>query len=468
MNALVVIETLTPAVFAEPGGIEALLQKLETDVRAVETDVSTPSGRAAIKSLAHKVARSKTALDDMGKDLVADLKKQTGAIDAERRMIRERLDALKDEVRKPLDDYENAEKERIGAHERVLSEITSLALFEQNPATSQQIKERLAALPGLADRNWQEFAQRAAKARADAFASLTVAADAAARREAEEEELKRLRAEQAAREQKARDDLIAAQAAEAARLMAEAKAAREAKEAADHAAEIQRKADAERAAAVARAEKAERDAKAAAEAAEAERQRIERERKEAERALAEAKAKADEQRIAGHERSLSSLRGMIADACSPFNGSDLIRHITDIFDQMEEHKRDWQEYKSQFVATVAEGRKRIADRLAKVTSQEEERRQKAEAKAEQDRIAASENAERDRLAAIEAERQRVADELAATEAEAKRREADQQHRDEVIARAVNALVTGGIDRHTAHDVVMAIASGAVPNVTISY
>lgn len=263
MNALVVIETLTPAVFTEPGGIEAIISKLEADVRSIDTDISTPAGRAAIKSLAHKVARSKTALDDMGKALVADLKKQTGAVDADRRVIRDRLDALKDEVRKPLTDWEDAEDRRIAGHQNEIQRLIDLASFAAERPTAAEVSERLAALEAMPKRDWQEFAKPADVARSETFSKLTVLKAAAVKFEAEQAELARLRAEQVAREQKERDDRIATEAAEKARLAAEAKAAREAKEAADAAEAQRRKIEQDRSDAVARAEKAERDAVAA-------------------------------------------------------------------------------------------------------------------------------------------------------------------------------------------------------------
>jgi hypothetical protein len=43
--------------------------------------------------MAYKVARSKTALDDGGKKLVADLKQIPKKIDAERKRVRDPLDA---------------------------------------------------------------------------------------------------------------------------------------------------------------------------------------------------------------------------------------------------------------------------------------------------------------------------------------------------------------------------------------
>ena len=78
MNALVTIDTLTPATVFVPGGVEAIVSKLETEVRSIKTDISTDAGRKEIASIAYKVARSKTALDDMGKNLVADIKAQAG------------------------------------------------------------------------------------------------------------------------------------------------------------------------------------------------------------------------------------------------------------------------------------------------------------------------------------------------------------------------------------------------------
>jgi hypothetical protein len=263
MNALVVIDTLTPAIFTEPGGIEAIISKLEADVRSIDTDISTPAGRAAIKSLAHKVARSKTALDDMGKALVADLKKQTGAVDADRKVIRDRLDALKDEVRKPLTDWEDAESARLAGHQNAIQAIVDLSSFDAERPAAAGISARLAELEALPDRDWQEFAKPAGAARADTFAKLTILKAAAVKFEAEQAELARLRAEQAVREQKERDERIAAEAAAKARLVAEAKAAREAKEAADRAEVARRKIEQDHADAVARAVKAERDAAAA-------------------------------------------------------------------------------------------------------------------------------------------------------------------------------------------------------------
>jgi colicin import membrane protein len=278
MNALVTIDTLTPEVVFVPGGVEAIVSKLEADVRSIKTDMSTESGRKEIASLAYKVARSKTALDEMGKELVAGLKAQSGKIDAERKVIRDRLDALKDEVRKPLTDWENADKDRIAGHEQALITITAYLSFAPT-ASVAELRGFLEEIGQIAQRDWQEFAARANGTLDEVRDRLNKAMTAAQKREDEAAELARLRAEQAAREQADREARIAAEAAESARIAAENKAAREAAEAARKA-EVERLLiEQEKAAALAKvaqaeadrkaaAEKAERDAKQAAEAAE--------------------------------------------------------------------------------------------------------------------------------------------------------------------------------------------------------
>lgn len=266
MNALVTIETLTPAVVFAPGGVDSIISKLEADVRAISTDISTDAGRKAIASLAYKVARSKTALDDMGKQLVADLKAQTGKIDAERRVIRDRLDALRDEVRKPLDDFEQAEKSRIDGHEAAITAMTQL--LHTPAAISDDVRRYIDELSRIAQRDWQEFSTRATATADDVRSRLNQSLADMTKREEEAAELARLRAEQIAREQAEREAKIAAEAAELARVAAENEAARKAAEVA-RAAEVERLlVEQERAAAVARAEKAEADRKAAAEKAE--------------------------------------------------------------------------------------------------------------------------------------------------------------------------------------------------------
>ncbi|HFS8131095.1 TPA: hypothetical protein ACH2I3_004494, partial [Enterobacter hormaechei] len=125
---LVVIEKQNAmAVFTTKEHLDPIIEAIEKEARSLVPDVSTRKGRDAIASMAHKVARSKTYIDNAGKDLVAELKALPKQIDESRRIVRERLDALKDEVRKPLTDWENAESARKDALQQRLNDLRSLA-----------------------------------------------------------------------------------------------------------------------------------------------------------------------------------------------------------------------------------------------------------------------------------------------------------------------------------------------------
>lgn len=288
---LVAIKVLTPEIVFAPGGVDEILGKIENEVRSFKGDISTLGGRNAIASMAYKVARSKTALDDLGKQLVSDWKAKASAVDAERRTIRERLDTLKDEVRKPLTDWENANALRIEGHEKALLDIQALLDFGGEQPTVTQLRERLDILAARPEREWEEFSQRGLEAEASAAMRLSRLLKDAVAREAEAAELVRLRAENAAREQKERDERIAAAAAEQARIAAETKARREADELATRAVLERQRMAREAAEAVAKAERAAKEsARQAAQAIENERQRVamEKARETAETAKREA------------------------------------------------------------------------------------------------------------------------------------------------------------------------------------
>ncbi|MEB1072467.1 hypothetical protein VC894_16780 [Citrobacter freundii] len=248
---LVVIEKSSAmAVFTTKEQLDQIIEAIEKEARSLVPDVSTRKGRDAIASMAHKVARSKTYIDNAGKDLVAELKALPKQIDESRRIVRERLDALKDEVRRPITEWE-AEQERIKAEE-AMNAMHAEALemnirFDQELAAKFEADHEMALLMNKdydRDREEQrrqaEQAQReheerikreaAEQARRDAEAKHKAEIEAAARREAEEKaraelaERQRVEAEQrAAREKQeaeARSEREKAAAVEAERLKA--------------------------------------------------------------------------------------------------------------------------------------------------------------------------------------------------------------------------------------------------------
>lgn len=233
---LVVIEKQNAmAVFTSKEQLDPILEKIETEARSLVPDLTTKKGRDAIASMAHKVARSKTYIDNAGKDLVAELKALPKQIDESRRIVRERLDALKDEVRRPLTEWE-AEQDRIKAEEEMNARHTeALEMnedFDRQRAAQIEADHEMALLMNDAfDRNAKEKAEEAERQRIAREEELKRQAAEHAKREAEEK-AERERAESARREAELK---LKAEQAERDRVAAEQKAEREKKEAAERA-----------------------------------------------------------------------------------------------------------------------------------------------------------------------------------------------------------------------------------------
>ena len=115
-NALVVVENLDMTVVFSDGGMTNLLDEIKTKAMAYILDVESDQGRKDIVSLAYKITRSKTLIDNLGKSVVSDWKKKAKQIDNHRKTARDFLDHLKDEVRQPLTNWE-AEQSEIKAEE---------------------------------------------------------------------------------------------------------------------------------------------------------------------------------------------------------------------------------------------------------------------------------------------------------------------------------------------------------------
>ena len=144
ISALALVETVTAAQVFTENGLDSLIERIEKEARTTALDISTPKGRKEIASLAAKIAKSKTTLDRMGKELVSGWKEQAKKVDLERSRAWDRLEALQKEIRQPLTEWENADKDRIAAHEARLAQITQGAaditsqLADRSPGPDEQ------------------------------------------------------------------------------------------------------------------------------------------------------------------------------------------------------------------------------------------------------------------------------------------------------------------------------------------
>ena len=400
---------IIPIQFFAPQGSDAILTALEEEVmrERAKLDISTERGRKAIASLAYKVSQSKTALDKARKDLVANQKEAIKAIDKEGGLIWDRVEALQKKVRAELDEYEEAEKERVAAHDAALKEMQEACVLPVLH-TVADIEWRLIELAEMNLRQWEEFRSRADLTYLTAERALEIALANAKRAEEERAELARLRAEEAERKEAARLQAIA-----------------------DEAAAKERRAAEERAAETARA-------------AEAERQRI-----KLERAEAEAKAKQAEARRIEAER------------------QDVLERERVEREAKEREERLQRQLERERIE--AETRAREAAKQRELDAEfAEQKRIAREREIEREKKVAAENAERARLAAIEAERKRVADEAERVRLETEKREADRSHRAKVNNAALAALKAAGIAEDVARQFVGLVAKGHIPHITINY
>ena len=209
------IEKMNPVEIFQGEQLDPILKAIEKEVKSEVPDVKTVKGRDRIKSLAHKVAKTKTTLDGMGKSLVSDWKAKSKLVDASRKNARDFLDNLKEEIRKPVTEWEQAEIDRVRTIEDRIDIIRNSDDAGEPPYTAGTLREQLAALKMVEiDDSFEEFANDAAKAKDAAISSLEKSIVLRETYEAEQRELERLRKESADREQKERDERIAREAAE--------------------------------------------------------------------------------------------------------------------------------------------------------------------------------------------------------------------------------------------------------------
>ena len=364
MNQLEVIEHLNPIEIYAPEKVDAILSKISEQVKAFEPDVSTDLGRKKIASLAYKIAQSKTFLDNCGKQLGEEHKKALDTINAERKKIRDNLDALKEEARKPLTEWEIAEENRKQTIQKALNEIEQMGNTIANTwmnAELSTIEKAFEAIKLGKDQDWQDYKDEADTIIPLAEAKIQSALESKKLHIEQQAELKKLREEKEERD----------------RLESE------------------------------RLEKAEKEAK---EKAEAEEKVKAEERAKQEAIEREAKAKKDEEdRIAAQKA------------------------------REEKAKADQ--------AAAVKREQELADKRVKE---------------------AEEKAAKDKADALEKERKRIQDEKAAHEAAEAKRQANIKHRTKVNNEVLKALMAEGVSEDHGKKIIVAMVSGLIPHVKLSY
>jgi colicin import membrane protein len=266
MTEVLELTELPPAetalqIYQTPNGLDPYIERIRQEVTGHAPNLKTDKGRKEIASRAFKVRKIKAALDGLGKEQVDRLKEIPKLIDAERKRMRDELDALADEVRKPLTDWEEAEASRVALHRAALDGMAEQAR-EVGGLDVETLRQRITIVESaVMGESWEEFEAEAHRVKAKALEILNSALAERQKYEAEQAELAELRRKQAEQEQKNRETEIARQAAEKARADAQAERDAAAKREADAKAAANR-AEQERAEAIERQKQAEARAEA--------------------------------------------------------------------------------------------------------------------------------------------------------------------------------------------------------------
>ena len=240
---LIKVDVPNPALVFVEGGTEAIITAIQEKARSVVLDVTTPQGRKDTASLAHQVARSKTFLDEAGKEFVSALKGQVKIVDNERKKVRDTLDALKNEIRKPLTDWEEAKQKIEEEIEYNISNLKSYGIERggvDGEYTLDHLKSQLKNLLGIeiTEESFGDRMEEALNVRNNAVINLRTFIERSEKEEADRLELEKLRKEKEEREEqeriakaeqerKDREERIAREAAEKAKRKAEEAVARE-------------------------------------------------------------------------------------------------------------------------------------------------------------------------------------------------------------------------------------------------
>lgn len=309
------VEKDTSIVLVDAEVFEAWLIDLRSKVDGLDPDVSIRKNREAIREAAAEIGRKKASVERDRLRLTKEWRDLTAKVNSAGKDINEKLEDLQAQVRKPLTEWEAAEKARVEVCEAIIAKLSSDGICAADD-TAESVRSRGTEVFNTAidAEVFGDLYERAEGAKAHAVDMLKVSLARLTKEEADRAELEKLRADAAERDRVEAEKAAAAEAererieverhAEEVRVAAEQAAKdRDERIAKEAAAQAQREAEAKHAAEL----QAERDRAAEIErAAQAERDKVAAAERQREQEAAAAKAEAD--KIAADEARLAKNR----------------------------------------------------------------------------------------------------------------------------------------------------------------
>lgn len=316
------------AAFIDDKYINNLISEIREKTSTVVGDLNTVKGRSVYTSAAMNVRRTKTAIDEAGKNLVAEMKKRPALVDASRRKVREALDELAIEIRKPVTEWEAEQKEKeFNAMFDEALELDTKITAERAADLAVKIEadhELALFMDKDIDREREEARQKAEQAKREHEERIKREAEEKARREADEAAKREIEAAAArereatlAKERAEREAKELAEKAERDRIEAEQRAEREKKEAAERAEREKQEAIAEE----------QRKAHEAAEKIKRENEQKEQDRLAEEKRIADEAAQRTADKEHRREVNLAAVKGLVDSGISEQCARECIKAI---------------------------------------------------------------------------------------------------------------------------------------------
>lgn len=220
---IVVANDSAQVVLFERDKFDAFYAKLKADVDATPIDLKTDKGRKAIASAAAKVRTEKASIDRDRKRLTQEWRDMTAQVNGAWKVIEAQLDELAVEARKPLTEWEEAEKERIEGCRADIAGFKSAGIVAlDDTAASVRARGEEVWRQEIDPARFGDLLDEAVAAKDTAIASLKAALARLTQEEADKAELEKLRAAQAEREAREAEELAAKEMVEAKRKYARA------------------------------------------------------------------------------------------------------------------------------------------------------------------------------------------------------------------------------------------------------
>lgn len=203
---LVNVEGMLPATVFTGANIEEFISRikkergdfLKKNEALYQADAElTKKDEAYLVKFANRFTKTKTLLDDMGKDYVVVLKDEPKRIDGLRKLFRDQMDAWHAEIRKPVTRLEEKNKARKEAHEKHLADIGAQITFPAGQPASAEVQRRIDFVMLFQQRAWEEYDELYQTTYKAVMDSLKITLDASKTAEHNTAELKKLQDKQA-------------------------------------------------------------------------------------------------------------------------------------------------------------------------------------------------------------------------------------------------------------------------------